>query len=228
MRHFSLSPLWINRIEKSFLPWMQDELKPVNEAGDKLLIKDALSVDMYLGTKAYGEKTVHLYLSPCSYSDIENVKMVERQFCASCDLDDLPPAICASLESFSEKYDKECAVLSEICSALGEAGMPFDFMKDGTLVGSMIADRLPFLGQDNKAVEEWSGETPIVVVVSSDKRISLSDGEAGGLILPEMRASSIEDILQKLTLFASAIDGEISESAATKIIESLLNDISSS
>ena len=84
MRHFSLSPQWINRIEKSLLPWMQDELKPVNGAGDKLLIEDALSVDMYLGIKAHGEKTVHLYLSPSSYCDSGNVKMVEMQFCASC------------------------------------------------------------------------------------------------------------------------------------------------
>ena len=42
MRCISLSPGWINRIDETLLPWMQEQLRPVDESGHALNIEDGL------------------------------------------------------------------------------------------------------------------------------------------------------------------------------------------
>ncbi len=219
MRHIAIAPHWINRIDETLLPWMQDQLKPVDEDGKPLEIEDATYINIYLGV-ADSEKTVHLHLPPCVYADFDKMELIEIQFCATSNSDELPKGIQTSLKLFLKQHDKECETLEKIQDAIYAEGLSFKFTKGGNLVGDLESERIPLLDDNNK-VEEWSlGYSHGNIIIDPDLNIIYVD-DAGDQLLPGIKANNIDNLIQILKTVNEIIDVKIGETEAIKMLATI-------
>ena len=209
MRNISITPAWIKQIDATLIPWLQDQLHPVDEKGKSLDINDATCLNL-----SFGADSVNVKIPSGALVDHENQKWYETCFTANKASDEMPEGLRATLNSFLSQYNEEYENLRRFDDALNKAGIPMtvsDFTNGylGLLLGS---DWRLIWDWDTLRIneDEWGAEpSDIRITIGPDGVVSFCEPDDDGMVLPDRKVDSPKKLVEMLTQLANALSWEM-------------------